>query len=326
MPRLVVAAYATVKRTDLFFRQAVGRVVRRRSARSGRPRGHRVPPRRPDAHRLRRARRGRAAPAGQRRGRRAFDVEPPPGLARRADFQPLDAQVEPGGMIVAGVHYARGEVDAARRLLRELGQSERALRSVLEFVRRERVGGAAGRRPRRSRRTAASSTSGARSTALPAAGRSCDARSTPRTPGRRRRRASTARWASARRADAGEAQLDDGLAFLRSELAKLAARPPRAGRATAHPRQRRGDRRARGDCDRRALNRPPAAFRAPMPSAASAVAERTVSNSCRRASTAAAIAPRRSSRSPAAIASSSERLAAPGSTRVRRGRELTPRP
>ena len=70
-----------------------------------------------------------------------FDVEPPPGLAQRPDFQPLDAQVEPGGMIVAGVHYARVEVDAARRLLRELGQSERALRSVLEFVRRERVGG-----------------------------------------------------------------------------------------------------------------------------------------------------------------------------------------
>src|SRR5204863_8226361 len=37
----------------------------------------------------------------------------------------------------------REEVDAARRLLRELGQPERALRSVLEFVRRERVGAAA---------------------------------------------------------------------------------------------------------------------------------------------------------------------------------------
>jgi hypothetical protein len=73
----------------------------------------------------------------------AFDVEPPPGLARRPDFQPLDAQVEPGGMIVAGIHYASVEVDAARRLLRELGQSERALRSVLEFVRREGVGGPA---------------------------------------------------------------------------------------------------------------------------------------------------------------------------------------
>ena len=31
VPRLLVAAYATVKRTDLFFRQAVGRIVRRRA-------------------------------------------------------------------------------------------------------------------------------------------------------------------------------------------------------------------------------------------------------------------------------------------------------
>lgn len=30
VPRLLVAAYATVRRTDLFFRQAVGRIVRRR--------------------------------------------------------------------------------------------------------------------------------------------------------------------------------------------------------------------------------------------------------------------------------------------------------
>jgi hypothetical protein len=34
-------------------------------------------------------------------------------------------------MIAAGVRSARVDVDAARRLLRELGQSERALRSVL---------------------------------------------------------------------------------------------------------------------------------------------------------------------------------------------------
>ena len=69
-----------------------------------------------------------------------FEVEPPLRAARRRDFQALDADVQPGGMIVAGVHYRREEVDAARRLLRELGQPERALRSVLEFVRRESVG------------------------------------------------------------------------------------------------------------------------------------------------------------------------------------------
>jgi hypothetical protein len=151
----------------------------------------------------------------------AFDVEPPLGVARRADFQPLDAQVEPGGMIVAGVHYGREEVDAARRLLRELGQSERALRSVLEFVRRER----------------------AVSTPVPG----------PSVPAHRRvdakRRALdrlARRWAElrraidpgytwpqaqarvnramgvTRRAEAGERELDAGLAFLRTELAKLA--------------------------------------------------------------------------------------------------------
>ncbi len=64
-----------------------------------------------------------------------FDVEPPPGVGRRADFEALDAEVQAGGIIIAGVHYRREEVEAGRRLLRELGQSERSLRSVLEFVR-----------------------------------------------------------------------------------------------------------------------------------------------------------------------------------------------
>jgi hypothetical protein len=151
----------------------------------------------------------------------AYDVEPPPGLARRPDFQPLDAQVEPGGMIVAGVHYARAEVDAARRLLRELGQSERALRSVLEFVRRERVGGPAPpptpvpahRRVEHKRR------------ALDRLAR--------RWAQLRREIDPSYSWPQAqarvnramnvqRRADAGEPQLDAGLSFLRTELAKLA--------------------------------------------------------------------------------------------------------
>jgi hypothetical protein len=130
---------------------------------------------------------------------------------------------------VAGIHYRREEVDAARRLLRELGQSERALRSVLEFVRRERVG---------------SASSPARSAAPP-------------VPTHRRVEAKRAaldrlarRWAELRRAidpgytwpqaqarvnramgvgrrsEAGEAQLDDGLAFLRAELDKLAVHYP----------------------------------------------------------------------------------------------------
>jgi hypothetical protein len=170
VPRLVLAAYATVKRTDLFFRQAVGRVVRR----------------------------------------------------RRQDPGDVVATVfVPGGMIVAGVHYAPAEVDAARRLLRELGQSERALRSVLEFVRRERIGD-----PPRS------------PVPVPAHRRVDHKR---RALDRLARRWAQLRreidpgytWPQAqarvnhamgvrRRADAGEAQLDDGLAFVRSELAKLA--------------------------------------------------------------------------------------------------------
>ena len=229
VPRLAVAAYATVKRTDLFFRQAVGRVVRRR-------------PQDPDdlvatvflpadpaltgcAERVEVELRQQVSDEIGA----AFEVEPPPGLARRSDFQPLDAQVQPGGMIVAGIHYRREEVDAARRLLRELGQSERALRSVLEFVRRERVGLESP--PPRS--------------------------AAPPVPAHRRVEAKRAaldrlarRWAELRRAidpeytwpqaqarvnramgigrrsEAGEAQLDDGLAFLRAELDKLATHHP----------------------------------------------------------------------------------------------------
>ena len=220
VPRLVLAAYATVKRTDLFFRQAVGRVVRRRSRDPGDLVATVFLPADPTltgcAERVEVELRQQVLDEAA-----AFDVEPPPGLARRVDFQPLDARVEPGGMIVAGVHYARTEVDAARRLLRELGQSERALRSVLEFVRRERVGGPpappapvpAHRRVEHKRR------------ALDRLARRWAQLRREIDPGytwpqaqARVNRAMGVR----RRADAGEAQLDDGLAFVRSELAKLA--------------------------------------------------------------------------------------------------------
>ena len=124
-------------------------------------------------------------------------------------------------MIVAGIHYARAEVDAARRLLRELGQSERALRSVLEFVRRERVGGPA-----------------PPPTPVPAHRRVEHKRQALDRLARRwaqlRREIDPSySWPQAqarvnramgvkRRADAGEAELDAGLDFLRRELSKLA--------------------------------------------------------------------------------------------------------
>jgi superfamily II DNA or RNA helicase len=227
VPRLVVAAYATVKRTDLFFRQAVGRVVRRRREDPGDLVATVFLPADPTltgcAERVELELRQQVSDEVGA----AYDAEPPPGLARRPDFQPLDAQVEPGGMIVAGVHYARAEVDAARRLLRELGQSERALRSVLEFVRRERAGGPpppptpvpAHRRVEHKRR--ALDRLARRWAQLR---REIDPAYTwPQAQARVNRAMGVTR-----RADAGEAQLDDGLAFLRSELAKLARDYPEA--------------------------------------------------------------------------------------------------
>ena len=236
VPRLVIAAYATVKRTDLFFRQAVGRIVRRRTQDPADVLATVFMPADPTlkqcAERVEvELRRQVSDEIGA-----AFDVEPPPGLARRSDFEALDADVQAGGMIVAGVHYRSEEVDAGRRLLRELGQPERSLRSVLEFVRRERV--AAG---------AAAPTQPAASTA----------QAMPPVPTHRRIEAKrqaldrlARRWAELRRAidpdyswpmaqarvnraigvdrrpDASERQLEDGIAFLRSELGKLSRTYP----------------------------------------------------------------------------------------------------
>jgi superfamily II DNA or RNA helicase len=229
VPRLVVAAYATVRRTDLFFRQAVGRVVRRRSEDPDDLVATVFLPADPAltgcAERVEVELRQQVSDEIGA----AFDVEPPLGLARPSDFQPLDAQVQPGGMIVAGIHYRREEVDAARRLLRELGQPERALRSVLEFVRRERVGAASP--PARSdapvvpahRRVEAKRAALDRLARRWAElRRAIDPRYTwPQAQARVNRAMGVAR-----RSEAGEAQLDDGIAFLRLELEKLAAHYP----------------------------------------------------------------------------------------------------
>ena len=220
VPRLILAVYATAKRTDLFFRQAVGRVVRCRAAEPDDLEATVFLP----ADEALKACAERVEVKLRQEVRdqidAAFDVEAPHAVGRRRDFEPLDAEVQAGGMIVAGVHYRRDEVEAARRLLRELGQPERALRSVLEScgengsapdgrpTARERRT-APDRRPtarerrtardtdtttRRGRgcqplsqRSAGSTPSGARWTAWLAAGLSCVARSTRSTPGHRRR-------------------------------------------------------------------------------------------------------------------------------------------
>jgi superfamily II DNA or RNA helicase len=234
VPRLVLAVYATVKRTDLFFRQAVGRVVRRRA---DDPDDLVATVFLPGDPTLKGCAERVEVELRQQVGEEidgAFDVEAPLGTGRRADFQALDAEVHAGGMIVAGTHYQREEVDAARRLLRELGQSERALRSVLEFVRRERVGATA---------PAPAGTAAA----VPAHRRVEEKR---RALDRLARRWAQLRreldpeysWPQAqarvnramgvgKRADAGERQLDAGVRFLRRELEKLAdAHPEEAAR------------------------------------------------------------------------------------------------
>ncbi|HVF77352.1 MAG TPA: DEAD/DEAH box helicase [Solirubrobacteraceae bacterium] len=233
IPRLVLAAYATVKRTDLFFRQAVGRVVRRRAEDPEDLVATVFLPADPTLKGC--AERIEVELRQQVSEEAGFEIEPLLGTGVRADFQALDADVAPGGMIVGGVHYRREEVDAARRLLRELGQPERALRSVLEFVRRERAGGEqhAALRPAGVAKPVA---------AVPAHRRVEDKR---RALDRLARRWAQLRreidaeytWPQAqarvnramgvtRRTDAGERELDDGLAFLRSELTKLAAAYP----------------------------------------------------------------------------------------------------
>ncbi len=237
VPRLVVAAYATVKRTDLFFRQAVGRIVRRRAVD---PEDVLATVFMPADPTLRQCAERIEVELRQQVSDEigaAFDVEPRPGLARRADFEALDAEVQAGGMIIAGVHYRSEEVDAGRRLLRELRQPERALRSVLEFGRRERM--------------AADPTA----TTPPVA----STPPLPPVPTHRRIEAKrqaldrlARRWAELRRtidpgyswpmaqarvnrameverrSGASERQLDNGIAFLRSELGKLSRTYPEA--------------------------------------------------------------------------------------------------
>lgn len=241
VPRLLIAAYATVKRTDLFFRQAVGRIVRRRAHDPSDTLATVFMPADPTlkelAERVEVELRQQVAEDIDA----AFEVEPPLGSGHRADFEALDAQVQAGGIIIAGTHYKREEVDAGRRLLRELGQSERSLRSVLEFVRRERVGTAP-----------ASSSPGISPAPVTAAAVTAAPVPTHRRIEAKRHAIDrlARRWAELRRAidpdyswpkaqarvnraigvrrraDASETDLDAGLAFLHAELHKLSRMYP----------------------------------------------------------------------------------------------------
>ena len=222
VPRLVLAAYATVKRTDLFFRQAVGRVVRRRAERPRRPRRDRLPPRRPDADGLRRARRGRAAPAGQRRGRRR--------VRRRAAAR---------ARAPAGLPAARRPGRARR--------DDRRRRALRPRRGRRRPPAAARARPVRARAALRARVRPPRARRRPGAAADAPVPAHRRVEHKRRALDRLARrWAQLRREiDPGytwpqaqarvnramgvraaptpaRPQLDAGLAFLRRELAKLA--------------------------------------------------------------------------------------------------------
>jgi superfamily II DNA or RNA helicase len=193
VPRLVLAAYATVKRTDLFFRQAVGRVVRRRADDPGDLVATVFLP--ADATLKACAERVEVELRQQVSDDvGAFDAERPLGVARRADFQPLDAEVEPGGMILAG------RTTGVRRSTRQGGSCASSASPSARFApcSSSCAASASAPRPRPSRRcrlTGGSKPSAARSTGLPAGGPSCGARSTLDTHGRKAKRASTAPWA-----------------------------------------------------------------------------------------------------------------------------------
>jgi len=237
VPRLLIASYATVKRTDLFFRQAVGRIVRRRVDDPDDTIATVFMPADPTLKQLAERVEVELRQQVSDEVGAAFDVEPPPGFGRRADFEALDADVHAGGMIIAGVHYAREEVEAGRRLLRELGQSERSLRPVLEFLRRERVGTAAAAPSSNGTRSAPTAASQVPTHRRIEAKRQALDRLARRWTELGRVIDSGYSWPMAqsrvnramgvdRRGDAGETQLDHGLAFLRSELGKLSRMYP----------------------------------------------------------------------------------------------------
>ena len=98
VPRLLIASYATVKRTDLFFRQAVGRIVRRRPDDPDDTIATVFMPADPTLKQL--AERVEVELRQQVSDElgSAFEVEPPPGFGRRADFEALDADVHAGGI------------------------------------------------------------------------------------------------------------------------------------------------------------------------------------------------------------------------------------
>ena len=180
VPRLAVAAYATVKRTDLFFRQAVGRVVRRRPEDPDDLVATVFLPADPALTGMCRARRGRVAPAGQRRDRCGIRgrAAAGPGTQQRL---PAARRAGAAGRHDRGRHPLPARGGRRRAAAAARARPVRARAAIGARVRPPRASRLDRRRPGPRRRrfppTVVSRPSAPRSIASRAAGRSCAARS-----------------------------------------------------------------------------------------------------------------------------------------------------
>jgi superfamily II DNA or RNA helicase len=137
IPRLAVQVYATCRRTDLFFRQAVGRVVRRLPSD---PSGFLATvfiPADPTltalAERIEAEIRHELRPTDE-----PLEEIEASGIAHRSDFSPLSAQAIDEGAIIAGIHYTAGEVAAVDQLIGQTGLDPSHRAELLHFGRQAR--------------------------------------------------------------------------------------------------------------------------------------------------------------------------------------------
>lgn len=136
IPRLTVLVYATCRRTELFFRQAVGRVVR---ARAADPEGLLASVFIPADQKLTAlAKRIEEEIRHElRRGNELADDEDDDLvlLTRRSDFRPLTAEAEQAETIIDGVLYSPDELARARELQQQLSLGDDKLPTLLQSFR-----------------------------------------------------------------------------------------------------------------------------------------------------------------------------------------------
>jgi superfamily II DNA or RNA helicase len=136
IPRLTVLVYATCRRTELFFRQAVGRVVRARATDPERLLASVFIP--ADQKLTALAKRIEEEIRHElRRGNELADDEDDDLLllTRRSDFRPLAAEAEEAETIIDGVLYSPAELARARALQQQLSLGDDKLPTLLESFR-----------------------------------------------------------------------------------------------------------------------------------------------------------------------------------------------